>query len=225
MLPLIDAGKFSRVQYQFGGLATARRLRPWSRLPSSPGNHAIEHGLILTQRRQARGETQSWPDKSALTSWPSSPDSSPRLSGVLSPNLIASCEDSRAWVLLPLPTTQEWAEDRGEGRSKINAPPLPAPLHHPMVERELIRLWLGLSASSAPLRLSWIRFFNYLDRPMAPLSSPRETARPLSASKRNQCSRLPRPVAGSRRYAKTDEAKRHNGRRPDWTRSTPPGPA
>ena len=42
---------------------------------------------------------------------------------------------------LPLPTTKEWGEDRGEGQSKeTNAPSLPNPLLDRMEERELLRL-------------------------------------------------------------------------------------
>src|SRR5438034_6320833 len=37
-------------------------------------------------------------------------------------------------------------EDRGEGRAKTNAPPLPSPLLHPMEERESIRLRLRRAA-------------------------------------------------------------------------------
>ena len=40
--------------------------------------------------------------------------------------------------MLPLPTTEEWGEDRGEGYLYKNAPPLPGPLLHPMEERECL---------------------------------------------------------------------------------------
>src|SRR5436190_21393949 len=46
-------------------------------------------------------------------------------------------------------------EDRGEGRAKTNAPPLPSPLLHPMEERESIRLRLRRAASIASLRLKY----------------------------------------------------------------------
>ena len=53
--------------------------------------------------------------------------------------MFASGEDSFGGTgvrfLLPLPTTQEWGEDRGEGPSKTNAPPL----LHPLEEREYLR--------------------------------------------------------------------------------------
>src|SRR4030095_312480 len=42
---------------------------------------------------------------------------------------VATKELSMNWILLPLPATQEWGEDRGEGQSQrdqINAPPLPS---------------------------------------------------------------------------------------------------
>src|SRR5437899_5210655 len=73
----------------------------------------------------------------------------PSVFAVLSPNIVASHEDSGARRLLPLPTTKESGEDRGEGQSKTNAPPLPGPLLHPVEEREL--LWLRLRRA-VPLR-------------------------------------------------------------------------
>jgi len=56
-------------------------------------------------------------------------------------------DSTDARLLLPLPTTREWGEDRGEGQSQPNAPPLPGPLVHPMEERELLWLRLGRAAS------------------------------------------------------------------------------
>jgi hypothetical protein len=55
-------------------------------------------------------------------------------------NLVASRED-----FLPLPTTPEWGEDRGEGqfiRFTRKAPPLPGPLLHCAEEKESLRLRL-----------------------------------------------------------------------------------
>jgi hypothetical protein len=56
----------------------------------------------------------------------------------------------------PLPATQEWGEDRGEGAPNIRVPPLPSPLLHRMEESEWLRLcragfirvhpWLNTSA-------------------------------------------------------------------------------
>src|SRR5262249_37734827 len=39
-------------------------------------------------------------------------------------------------ALHPLPARNEWGEDSGEGKTNVNAPPLPNPLLHPMEERE-----------------------------------------------------------------------------------------
>ena len=43
----------------------------------------------------------------------------------------------------------EWGEDRGEGNSEKNAPPLPGPLLHPMEEREKTSLPRGFETNSA----------------------------------------------------------------------------
>ena len=58
-------------------------------------------------------------------------------------------------LLLPLPTTQEWGEDRGEGQSKrTNAPLLPNPLRHRMEEKECF----GCGRAAPELR-GFIRIF------------------------------------------------------------------
>src|SRR5437899_3077688 len=50
------------------------------------------------------------------------------LSVLLSRKFLARCAIFLIAVLLPLPTTQEWGEDRGAVSN--NAPPLPDPLLH-----------------------------------------------------------------------------------------------
>ncbi len=79
-------------------------------------------------------------------------------------------------MLLPLSTTEEWGEDRGEGQSQLHAadaPPLPGPLLHRMEEREcsiaasprcalshrfglgLLFLVLAVSSHAQPFSIDW----------------------------------------------------------------------
>ena len=84
--------------------------------------------------------------------------------------ILAGREDFSTPILLPLPTTKEWGEDRGEGQFifvQTNAPPLPSPLLHPMevcvracfknvaaeVTRRILQRKCGQMSASLPRRL------------------------------------------------------------------------
>src|SRR5574341_898598 len=96
-------------------------------------------------------------------------------------------------VLLPLPTTKEWGEERGEGQRDKNVPPLPGPLLHQMGGR-------GSLVAAAP---------RYAVSPICDRQGRREEERIRSCRRAAECNSAIRQITNLR-YA--NQIPRRTGR-------------